>query len=1027
MTPSIIKFILILGYLVVYAQGALVTTYQCTKVDRSDFKLAPFVIDVALDEDAKLLKFFINSKVLSLPSLPRENVLISDVNATTNKYTTMHVDIQFMGKVFVNEDIRFCDALAVKHTEELSSSPRYISSSEKVIQSDYYLSQKKRERNEGRIRRLDSDEDQSISLSTSNTTVENYFSNSTGDLVQCPLYANDSLVIYYEVDISDHYQKLGSYSVNFKVFANDDSSQIIGCNKAYVTPEHSNNLKRVLTISVPVLLLVTGLINFFTIIYSSYQESSNPFLFVASTICNENLLKQLDATTEQIITYFQFALFIGGLDLQYPGFYQPLIGQIRWCALMGFVFIHDSKGNYVERDNIYMTLNLDGLKNLATYSSDLTYDSCWTNFIITFAIWTMISIVAHHLFLILRFIFLCIYRKIVKKDSNSHNTKAITSSVPRANYEFTIKMNFYHILGQVLQNFIVLFGFPFLVLTTFMLRDASTLGHLKYKPIKENIKNNIFSTSVPYEKIFSPNLYFMIENPSDIIGSQSHNVHIFNSTELNFGNYSSTTYVKESGRYVKVPVSSVTIGSILLALWVGLAMFFVFNYLIAIKNWRIRTNKNVSHLYTSMKSILMWGFCYCKYHPDKVNFVTIDLLGLLFKLLIIGCLQSFGSVQVALLIVIESFSLILLFTLKPYFVGLTWTTTRWVLPVARLLVTILCIPYIKSLEIGELTRTYVAFIQLVVHVIVAIIFTVHLLYCLIITMLSIIRERHDKVKYEKCIRNHAYNSIDEFNTHFEYHPVANPIPSFVPHDNKFESINSCHFNSLNLPQELENNEIDDTCVDVEDEDPYYRAGSEKQLRKIHYEPIDEIMFRKIPTTGSNSNLAKCNDVESIVGSLNSGAQSVISFERQQVFSNIRKRNNDYTFREGDLIYRKYFTDESIDPEIKALWASRNNWNLCHSPHSKEKVHKDDRNENRDKQTNANERFSLSNIHLFGDIKNMLLFGGSLQKKKDERSFLVSRPKKLIVKSYSSVNNSLDQRYKNLSDSSSPSTQTLNEK
>ena len=342
MVAAIARIFILLGLYDRYPQGALVSTYQCAGVSKYNFKLAPFVIDVALDEEAEILKFFINSKVYDSSSMSNEGVIINDVNTTTNKYTTFHVDIKFMGKTFINEDVRFCDMLAVKHTEDYISSPRKIEEIENnlatysgAIASKYLNKDASHSGN-----------DETYSLATSNKTIESFFDNSTGSLVQCPLYANDSIVMYYEVDISDHYLKLGSYTVNFYVFANDDSSELIGCNRAYVTPEHSNDVKATLSIGVPVLLVVTGLINFFTVIYSSHQESSNPFLFVASTICNENLLKQLDATVEEIITYLQFALFIGGLDLQYPGFYQPLVGQIRWCALMGFGFFRNGMSRH---------------------------------------------------------------------------------------------------------------------------------------------------------------------------------------------------------------------------------------------------------------------------------------------------------------------------------------------------------------------------------------------------------------------------------------------------------------------------------------------------------------------------------------------------------------------------------------------------------------------------------------------------------------------------------------------------------
>lgn len=1011
MVAAIARLFILLGLVIAYVQGALVSTYQCSGVNRYNFKLAPFVIDVALDEEAEILKFFINSKVYDSSSMSNEDVIINDVNTTTNKYTTFHVDIKFMGKTFINEDVRFCDMLAVKHTEDYLSSPRKMEEIENNLLA-YSGTMASKDLNKDASH---SGNDEIYSLATSNKTIESFFDNSTGILVQCPLYANDSIVMYYEVDISDHYLKLGSYTVNFYVFANDASSELIGCNRAYVTPEHSNDVKATLSIGVPVLLVVTGLINFFTVIYSSYQESSNPFLFVASTICNENLLKQLDATVEEIITYLQFALFIGGLDLQYPGFYQPLVGQIRWCALMGFGFIRNGITRHTELDNIYVTLNLEGLKNLATFSNDLSFYDCWPNFILAFVIWTLIMIVAHQLFLILKMSFSWFYNRKGKNCGTRSHEKYRFSSSTDLDYEFTMKKNIYHILGQVLKNFFTMFGFPFLVLTSFMLYNAGTVGgKYKYFANESNLRSNIFSASVPYDNIFSPNLLI---NPSNEMGSDS------NFTTQNFAT-NSTGAVKNSGNYIKMPIGSIIVGSILIALWVGLALFFVFNYLITVNNWRISINEKVSHLYTSMKSILMWGFCYCKYHPDKVYFVIIDLLMLFMKLLIIGCLQSYGTVQVTLLIVIEFIGLVLLFVLKPYFVKMTWTTSRWILPVAKLLVTVLCIPYIRQLNLTETTRTYVSFVQLSVHVFVAIVFTIHLLYCLIITVLSILKERRDKAQYEKCVGNYKpYNSVEEFNTQFEYHPVVNSIPLLL-HESECNIPNKCGYT-----HQLQENKIEETENDMEEEDPYYRTRSEKQLKSIH-DQIHKTSRAKSPFIRAHSDCILGDDLESIQDSMpHSTTQSTSSFHQQQQYSNLRKRKNDYTFREGDLIYKKYFVDDSIDPEIKALWASRNNWNFSNSqqPHSDSKKSiKQKVDDNISRRHNDTSEYSYWE-HLIDKIKKLFPFKPFAAKRSDENSFLVSRPRPLTVKPYGySPEEDLDSTKKSdqFSSFSSPSISTL---
>lgn len=86
--------------------------------------------------------------------------------------------------------------------------------------------------------------------------------------------------------------------------------------------------------------------------FSPDQESSKPFLVEASTIPNRRLLEQLEASTDRMLSYLQFAFFMGGLNVQYPEFYQPLIGQIRWCLLLDFnVLIRKHRTPLPQTDN----------------------------------------------------------------------------------------------------------------------------------------------------------------------------------------------------------------------------------------------------------------------------------------------------------------------------------------------------------------------------------------------------------------------------------------------------------------------------------------------------------------------------------------------------------------------------------------------------------------------------------------------------------------------------------------------------
>lgn len=168
MVAAIARLFILLGLVIAYVHGALVSTYQCSGVNRYNFKLAPFVIDVALDEEAEILKFFINSKVFDSSSMSNEDVIINDVNTTTNKYTTFHVDIKFMGKTFINEDVKFCDMLAVKHTEDYLSSPRKMEEIENNLLA-YSGTMASKDLNKDASH---SGNDEIYSLATSNKTIE---------------------------------------------------------------------------------------------------------------------------------------------------------------------------------------------------------------------------------------------------------------------------------------------------------------------------------------------------------------------------------------------------------------------------------------------------------------------------------------------------------------------------------------------------------------------------------------------------------------------------------------------------------------------------------------------------------------------------------------------------------------------------------------------------------------------------------------------------------------------------------------
>lgn len=1052
---------------------------QHCNLNITNYKLRPFVIDVALDNKDKKLKFFMNSQVANFAQNSTNDdpsIIINDVNTTTNKYTTLHVEIGFMDKVIVKENVRFCDMIAVKNTTAFQSSPRFIHDTSSSNSSHNFTTISNKNKNYHSFETLSSKlttannlDDGLISksplsfpghifnnsLAATNTTIDRIFSNSTGQLVQCPLYYNDSIVLYYEVDVNDHFHKLGSYSVQFNVISNEEDSKIIGCSKAYVTPVQPRVISNVVAYGVLVLLIVTLVLNVVTIAYSTYQESSNPFLFKASAICNQELLKQIDTSLPGIITYLQYALFMGGLDLAYPGFFQPIIGQIKWCALVGFSLVFkNANHSHNHVDNVYATLESGGLPNLTRYiSSDLIINN-WANFIVTLIVVIAIHVVLNQLFIMSKLLL----DKI--ELGNFRSKKFFMKGGDFNGFSIFSKKNLYLIIGQVLHLFLLVFAMPFLVLSSFQFLAASDiLGKRRYGTNYEQLRKDAYSMIVPYNELSIPSSIFAFATKMGD-GSQYSSTKyppIFDSGHLSdeaerfrrsyelpqssqdrmslFANGNATLFhstyhnanytQKVDASFMRISEPCLVFSGILFALWVILCLYFAFHYLISIKRYfRVKQSSNISRLYTSLRTILIWGYLYVEYRPERVEYVLYEFFTMFFKLMVIGLLQRHGIAQVVCLTLISILDLIILFIIHPHYVKISWWSLKFMFPIARFLTAILCIAFIRDLEINVTSKIYVAYTQLLIHAIVGILFCIQLIYWFTRTMISIFRNlKNDHMNNGDVNQLLAvYDSLDDFQRQFEYKPLQ-PLPTYQIYsaatttllspidqmEDPFiyaESSSSCIVKQTGASNKMipgkatyDKNDKDEMEQLEEEEyldsDYYYRSKSEQVLKNI----VDH----ELETRSSNNS-------------------DVTSFEQQQYESNMRKLKNDYKVREGDYIYRKYFTDDLIDPEVKELWENRkNNTNKVviekaeqHQKHKGQQVY-------HGQGTHGPLHLSNSMIdklkHAFHNNTNRRhpQKTGATQDAVELQRFVVNRPKKLVVKTVDQIRQEQQQKRKEQDD------------
>lgn len=95
-------------------RAAFVVTFQVGVLNALAVAFQPFVVYVALDTRRLLLKFLSNT-LIHLPDANASEPIVTDVNHAKNRYTTLHVVIDFLGKKVVLESLRLCEVVAVKN------------------------------------------------------------------------------------------------------------------------------------------------------------------------------------------------------------------------------------------------------------------------------------------------------------------------------------------------------------------------------------------------------------------------------------------------------------------------------------------------------------------------------------------------------------------------------------------------------------------------------------------------------------------------------------------------------------------------------------------------------------------------------------------------------------------------------------------------------------------------------------------------------------------------------------------------
>ncbi len=214
-----------------------------------------------------------------------------------------------------------------------------------------------------------------------------------------------------------------SFSATFIIINGDDQSTSIGCVSATVTPD-LGNLTWMLKVLPLVVLLFVGFATVFAGIFSPWS-TADIFNWTSNYGRDADLLRLVTPGFGDCLQYIQFIVLTGGLTLNYPGFYQPIVSQAAWSALMfNESFVSKDSGWMPLQDGIYVTSGY-GLQRLAQLVGMGNVEDIWAGTMI----WLLVIIAAMFVLVQIGFLLQWIYRSLTRNPEEDLRAKNIPFTI----------------------------------------------------------------------------------------------------------------------------------------------------------------------------------------------------------------------------------------------------------------------------------------------------------------------------------------------------------------------------------------------------------------------------------------------------------------------------------------------------------------------------------------------------------------------------------------------------------------------
>jgi hypothetical protein len=169
----------------------------------------------------------------------------------------------------------------------------------------------------------------------------------------------------------------GTFASTMTIISGNKDRTVLGCVSANITPDLGTKLAAALCWLPAAVLILVAIATVFAATCSPWG-SSDIFRWSSNYGRDEDLLRLVTPGFGDCLQYIQFIVLAGSLNLQYPGYFQPVVSQASWSILLfNESIVSTSQSSQSLVDGIYFANGTYGLSRLGQYIGMAEEQDIW--------------------------------------------------------------------------------------------------------------------------------------------------------------------------------------------------------------------------------------------------------------------------------------------------------------------------------------------------------------------------------------------------------------------------------------------------------------------------------------------------------------------------------------------------------------------------------------------------------------------------------------------------------------------------